>query len=185
MARGWIKLSFRRQRAHPFPAQVKYLALAVGGLCLLIGGFLLYAIGVDYRRAKQSQTWPKETGVLLACNTNQWPRSGVMRVKYEYKFGGHTFPGDTICFGVQSARKFLLSPIKTPTPIEVFVNPNLPAQSVLFPGLAPGDYGASVTGAFLLLIGVLIVIQLKHVVRVMTVPKGRPPKPASPTNSGQ
>ncbi len=158
MARSFIKFSFRRSRPHPYPIQVRILAWFVGGLSLMAGCFCLFTSGSDYRAAKQSADWQKVSGTLLSCDKPAWPHASIMTVKYEYPYAGQMFQGDRICHGIQSARKFFLTRLKTPMPIDVFVNPVTPQESVLYPFMAPGDYGMGMTGVVISFIGILILM---------------------------
>lgn len=155
--------------------KVLYLILAIVGIGLGIGGYLLaFVLGTPLlNEGKASETWPSTTGVVIESKLSSRRVTGGGKnagshtryfpaVKYTYELDGTEFTGDRLRIGGQEGGEAEMRSILDQYPlgseVAVFYSPDAPQQSVLRTGVFGGTYVALVFGIIMLVVGALILL---------------------------
>jgi|SRR5579859_2033963 len=116
-------------------------------------GVLAFILGFDafrqYRTATKASSWPRVQGRILSATLEDGPSSGRLMpvathrvaIKYTYEVGGREWTSQRVFFGDQSFEKGdgardRVRRYEPDSAVDVFYNPDDPAQAVLEPATA-------------------------------------------------
>ncbi len=118
---------------------------ALINIALKISGLGLHGIASYYRAAKNSSDWPCVPGELLKCELVEQAKANAtvygLEVKYSYRIEGEALESSHIMFYLpqwSTCRPLyvrLQAALTAQGPLSVYVNPQNPGESVLFPGV--------------------------------------------------
>lgn len=141
----------------------------VFGLIFLIAGYLVaFKFGAPIlENAKASEQWPKASGRITASHveTSRDSENKNMysaQVTYEYEVEGTTYTDDTVWFGGdysssnRSDAQQTVSKYPAGQTVDVYYQPDDPANAVLEPGAKFTSYLVYGIGWMILLVGILI-----------------------------
>jgi hypothetical protein len=121
------------------PRSIRLYVTVMGtiGLVVLLAVFLA-PLAYSIWRTHASQTWPSTVGTILESGTTQNYRGRVHpSVKYSYAVGGAAYEGWTIQLSAEYAGAAQAREIAQrfrAGPVQVYYDPNNPAEAVLQPG---------------------------------------------------
>lgn len=121
---------------------VKRVAGFVFGIILASCGSVIVVMSLKTQmKANQSIHWTQVQGKIISDTMHQGDGAEFRMIHYQYSVGDKAFEGDRLCFGVDSAAMDRIAATGQNTQVTVFVNPAMPQESVLVPGIFGGRNG--------------------------------------------
>lgn len=132
-------------------------SVAVGALCVLIGGGLLALYHQQRRRGAATERWPTTDGTV----THAKRRHDSPYVEYEYEVDGTTYENNTVWLGsnattVEGATE-MVEENQPGSTVTVHYDPDDPGSAVLSPG-TPSNRGTLVFASVLVIVGVGVLL---------------------------
>jgi len=117
--------------------------LLISSVCLALGGWAVWLEYVEYRRAKESESWPSVRGRVEGVETEYTPggrysrRGYLVKVSYSYTVGEKSYRSDRIEFVTEAERHPDEAAARAAVaafpsgPATVYYNPRRPSESTL------------------------------------------------------
>ncbi len=145
----------------------RFLVVRLALITLMVfGAFLVYFQTTAFFNARQSEAWPRTTGVLTV-ETGQYRKT----LSYKYAVDGATYVSDRVIFGelgnrTRSKEWTAVSDSPSGSELDVYYSPHNPHESTLFTDLLPGSWFNLLLGFGFLMAGCITLIFLPNLIRM-------------------
>lgn len=117
--------------------------LLISSVCLALGGWAVWLEYLEYRRAKESESWPSVQGGVEGVETEYTPggrysrRGYMVKVSYSYAVAGKSYQGQRVEFVSEAERHPDEAAARAAVaafprgPVTVYYDPRRPADATL------------------------------------------------------